>query len=171
MAIRFPLQTVLDYNQTVEQGGGPTSIAGGRAITFTIPQDTDNVVVKYMTSMAGGGASVTLQTTDDSGTTWYDVARSSVISNQNNTTAVFMAIPIMGDVGANVQASLVAVGSVVSVNASGGSAAASSLSQRTTSGLPIMSPLGRVFIQYGNAITSIMNERVQVKVNSQSATA
>lgn len=161
----------MDYNNTVEQGGGPTSVAGGLAKTFMIPQDTDNVIVKYQTSMAGGGASVTFQTTDDGGVTWYDVSRSSVVSNVNNTTALFMPVPVVSDSGGNMFASIVATGSVVAVNRAGGSAAASTLAQGTTSGLPIMSPFGRVFIRYDAGITSIMNERVQVKVNSQSATA
>lgn len=171
MSIRLPLTTVLDYNNTTEQGAGPTSLIGGVIKAFTLPQDTDNVVVKYQTSILGGGASVTFQTTDDGGTTWYDVARSSIVSNANATTAVFLSIPVIGDSGANIQSSVVAAGSVLTVNSSGGSAAASTLAQQTTSGLPILSQQGRVFIRYGAAVTSIISERVKVMANSQSATA
>lgn len=179
MSIRLPLYKVLDYNQTVEQGAGPTSIVGGRALPFTLPQDTDNVVVKYQTSILGGGASVTLQTTDDGGITWYDVARSSIVSNtggsilggSGHTNAVFLSVGVFGDTSTGVTASLVAAGSVVAVNTTGGSAAASSLGIQTNSGLPILSQQGRVFIRYGAAITSVINERVTVMSNSQSATA
>lgn len=171
MSIRLPLTKVLDYNNTVEQGGGPASVAGGVAKTFNLPQDTDNIVVKYQTSILGGGASVTLQTTDDGGSTWYDVARSSVVSNANNATAVWLSAPVTGDAGGNTQASLVAAGSVIAVNTTGGSAAASTLTQQTTSGLPILSQQGRVFLRYSAAVTSIISERVTVMANSQSATA
>ncbi len=178
MAIRLPLKAVLDYNNQTEQGAGPTSVAGGLAKTFTLPQDCDNVVVKYQTSILAGGASVTLQTTDDGGVTWYDVARSSIVSNTGgsvvgggNINAIWMAIGVNGDTSSNQISSLVATGSIVSVNTTGGSAAASSLGQQTSSGLPILSQQGRIFIRYGAAVTSIINERVTVLVNSQSATA
>ncbi len=178
MAIRLPLKAVLDYNNQVEQGGGPASVAGGVAKTFTIPQDADNIVVKYQTSMVGGGASVTLRTTDDGGITWYDVSRSSIVSNTGgsvvgggNINAIFLAAGVNGDTSTNIVASLVATGSVITANTAGGSAAASSLGVGQSSGLPILSQQGRVFIRYGSAITSIMNERVTVLVNSQSATA
>lgn len=171
MSIRLPLQTVLDYNNTVEQGAGPSSVNGGVAKNFTLPQDTDNVVVKFQASILAGGASVTFQTTDDGGTTWYDVARSSIVSNANATTAVWLSIPVVTDSGTNTVASLVATGSVIAVNTVGSSAAASTLSQQTTSGLPVLSQQARVFLRYGSAVTSIISERVKVMVNSQSATA
>jgi len=50
-------------------------------------------------------------------------------------------------------------------------AAASTLGQREVSGLPILSSLGRIFLQYTAAVSSIQSERVQVKVNSESGTA
>ena len=43
MGIRFPLKTVLTYNDAGQTGA--TSVAGGVAKTFTIPQDADGVVV------------------------------------------------------------------------------------------------------------------------------
>jgi len=101
----------------------------------------------------GGGASATLQTTDDGGTTWYDVARSSIVSNANGTTAEWLA-----------------GGTVVDANAIG-SAAASSLGGAAVSGLPILSQRGRVFLRYGAAITSIISETVEVMANSQSGRA
>lgn len=165
MSIRLPLTTVLDYNDTPQTGS--TSVAGGVAKTFTIPQDADNIVVKLTASVIAGAVSATLQTTDDGGTTWYDVARTSVVSNANNTTAQWLSVPVNGfGVTAGVSNT---VGSVV--GQAPGSAAASTLTSRQVSGLPILSQLGRVFLIYSAAVSSTDLARVQVKVNSQSATA
>ncbi len=163
MSIRFPLVTVLDYNDAGQTGA--TSVAGGVAKTFNIPQDTDNVVVKLTASVIAGGVSATFQTTDDGGTTWYDVARSSIVSNANNTTAEWLSIPVIG-VGMNPQIiSTVNVGSVL--GGAIGSAAASVLGNKQINGLPILSTQGRIFLRYTTAVTSTDLARVQVKVNSQ----
>lgn len=173
MSIRLPLVGVLDYNDSPQTGS--TSVAGGVAKTFTIPQDTDNIVVKLTASVIAGGVSATLQTTDDGGTTWYDVARTSVVSNANNTTAEWLSVPVIGfGSRSNAIGSVVAVGSVVANGVDGGtigSAAASTLSSGTMSGLPILSQQGRVFLRYTANVSSTDLARVQVKVNSQSATA
>ena len=79
MSIRIPLKVVLSANNNNEVGAG--SVAGVIAHTFVLPQDTDGVVMKLKACTVGGGVSATFQTTDDGGTTWYDVARSSVVSN------------------------------------------------------------------------------------------
>ncbi len=178
MSINLPLKAVLDYNNTTAQGAGPTSVAGGLSKTFTIPQDTDNIVVKYQTSTVGGGASATFQTTDDGGTTWFDVARTSVVSNANaSVTPEWITVSTMSPgvktVSFNINASTVAVGSVVtsgsaSIGGTIGRAGASTLSAGAMSGLPILSPLGRIFIQYGSGVTSVISERVTVLVNNQS---
>lgn len=177
MSIRLPLQTVLDYNNTTEVAVfGASSVNGGVAKPFNLPQDTDNVVVKYQTSTVGGGASALFQTSDDGGTTWYDVARTSVVSNANATTAQWLNIPVIGP-GAkttSLTASVVAVGSVQTIGSiytTPGSAAASTLAAGALSGLPVLGIQNRIFIQYGAAITSVKSERVTVMVNSQSATA
>lgn len=164
MSVRIPLVTVLDYNDAGQTGA--TSVAGGVAKTFNIPQDTDNIVVKLTASVIGGGVSATLQTTDDGGTTWYDVARTSVISNANNTTAQWLCAPVIAPGMNPVVKSTVNVGSIVGGTV--GSAAASTLGQREMSGLPIMSQTNRVFLQYSAAVSSTDLARVQVKVNSQS---
>lgn len=178
MAIRLPLQRVLDVNNSTINATGPASTAGGIANEFTIPQDTDNVVVKWTCSILSGGGSVTLQTTDDGGTTWYDVARTSVVSDANNAvTAQWLSVPVTGAGyrGGNVIASTVATGSVIVVTSSVfnvvGSAGASTIGSHTMSGLPILSQQARTFRIYTGTISSIINERVQVLVNSQSATA
>lgn len=163
MSIRLPLTGVLDVTQTDVAG----SVAGGWAYPFKLPQDTDNVLVKFAPSVTAGGISVTFQTSDDGGTTFYDVARSSVASN-NLTGVHWMTIPTIQ--GMTTRASLVAVGSVISVN-TGGPAAASTLSYGNPigvnySGLPVMGLVNRLFAQtVGNATAS--TTRVQVLVNQQ----
>lgn len=164
MSIRLPLQTILDYNDVGNVG--VTSVAGGVAKTFLLPQDTNNVVVKYTASTVGGGTSVFFQTSDDGGTTWYDVARTSVVSNANNTTAQWLSIPVIGAgmaTGVNKASSLLTVGI--------GSAAASTLGSQQVSGLPILGQNNRVFLTYTAAVSANALSRVEVKVNNQSATA
>lgn len=169
MGIRLPLKAVLDVNNSTEVGSGPASTAGGVAHTFTLPQDTDGVVVKFTASILAGGASATLQTTDDGGSTWYDVARTSIVSNANNTTAQWLASPVMGFGIRNTNGvASVGTGTAVSVMATIGNAAASTLGSRDFSGLPILSQQGRIFLRYTAAVTSIINERVTVYANSQS---
>lgn len=159
--------TVLDYNDTPQTGA--TSVAGGVAKTFNIPQDVDNVVVKLTASVIAGGVSATFQTTDDGGSTWYDVARTSIVSNANNTTAEWLSIPVVG-VGLNpIVKSTANVGSIL--GGSPGSAAASTLGNRQISGLPLLSQFNRVFLMYTAAVTSVDLARVQVKVNSQAPSA
>lgn len=169
MSIRLPLNTVLATVGGNELGAG--SVAGGIPLTFTIPQDTDNIVVKFRASTVSGGLSATLQTTDDGGSTWYDVARTSVVSNANNATAQWLSIstnssgmnPIVNSTG---NAGSILGGSI-------GSAAASTLTSRQISGLPMLSQFGRVFVIISGNVTSAAanSYNVDVKVNSQSATA
>lgn len=161
MGIRKPLQTVGTFTAAAgEVGAG--SVAGGIGYLVTIPQDTDNVVVKFTASVVGA-YSATFQTTDDGGSTWYDVARTSVVSNANNTTAEWLSIPV---VGAGVTASRPVTGSVLSTV---GSAAASTLGSNQFSGLPLLSDKARVFVRItGNITNAAANTYVaQVKVNSE----
>lgn len=174
MAIRLPLQTVLDYNDSPQTGS--SSVNGGVAKPFMIPQDTDNVLVKLQASVIAGGVSATFQSTDDGGITWYDVARTSIVSNTGqsvlgggHTNAEWLSIPVIG-YGINPQViSTVNAGSVL--GGATGRAAASSLGSRQVSGLPVMGQLNRVFLQYTAAVSSTDLARVIVRVNSQSATA
>lgn len=166
MSIRIATQTVLDHDDVGNVGA--SSVAGGVAKTFYIPQDTDNVVVKLTASIVGGGVSATFQTSDDGGTTWYDVARSSIVSNANTTTAEWLSVPVIGAGMATGVAGYPAAGSILTVAT--GSAAASTLGVRQVSGLPILGVLNRVFLRYTAAVSGNTLSRVQVKVNSQSAT-
>jgi hypothetical protein len=162
MGIRKPLLTVGTFTAlAAEVGAG--SVAGGIAYPFTIPQDTDNVIVKFRASVVGA-YSATLQTTDDGGSTWYDVARTSVVSNANNETAQWLSAPV---VGAGVTASRPVTGSVLGTI---GSAAASTLGSNQFSGLPVLSDRGRVFVRItGNITNAAANTYVaEVKVNSES---
>ncbi len=176
MSIRLPLQTVLDYNDAGQTGA--TSIAGGVAKTFLLPQDTDNVVMKLYASVIAGGVSATFQTSDDGGMTWYDVARTSIVSNTGASVlggkagaplAEFASIPVISG-GVNPQVvSTVNAGCVLGGTV--GSAGASTLGSRQVSGLPIMGQLNRVFLRYTAAVSGTDLARVEVKANSQSATA
>lgn len=182
MGIRFPLQDVLSYNNTTIQGGGPVSVAGGVAKTFTLPQDTDNVVVKFTASVMGGGVSATFQTSDDGGLTWYDVQRTSTISYAGNsvlgggqTDAEWLSIPVatLGLRPTPIIASVVAVSSVVTIGSvftTIGATGASTLGIKAISGLPILGPYNRIFLRYTAAVSSIINESVTVSANSQSGT-
>ncbi len=166
MAIRLPLQGVLDVTHTNQ---GTTSVAGGWAYPFKIPQDTDNIVVKFLPSVVAGGMSAVFQTSDDGGNTYFDVARTSVAS-QNGVGAApqWLSIPVVSSginpiVISNAQAGSVLGGSI-------GTAGASTLGSRQVSGLPVLGIQNRIFLQsVGNA--TAIDSRVQVLVNNQSATA
>jgi hypothetical protein len=179
MAIRLPLTTLLDYNQTTENGAGVAgvnaSVAGGQALPFLIPQDCDNVVVKFSASILAGAASAVFQTSDDGGSTWYDVGRTSIVSNANATTAEWLSTPVIGTgVGTTyVSGTVPSVGGQAAASIYGaiGSAAASTLGQKAVSGLPILGREARIFIRYTAAITSVISMRATVSANSQATSS
>jgi len=164
MGIRIPAQGVIDYNDAGQTGA--TSVAGGVAVPFQIPQDTDNVYVKLTASVIGGGVSAVFQTSDDGGTTYYDVQRTSIVSNANNTTAEWLNIPTIND-GVHNFTSIVATGSVQTVSRSIGSAGASTLGVGEISGLPILGIQNRVFLRYTAGVSQTDVARVRVVVNQQ----
>lgn len=171
MAIRLPLTVVGQFSDDNDTGTG--SVAGGIPHTFLLPQDCDNVVVKMTASVAGAGVSTTLQTSDDGGTTWYDVARTSIVSNANATTAQWLSVPVIGHgfrsavQGQNSVAGSTNVGVILQNT---GSAAASSLGQYQQSGLPILGRENRVFNIITGNVTSAGSNTLDVTVytNSQS---
>ena len=168
MAIRLPLKNVGTFTATAyETGGG--SVAGGFAHAVVLPQDTDNVVVKLTASVVGA-YSATLQTTDDGGTTWYDVSRTSVVSNSNDTTATWCIGQTIGGGMATAQNGF-PTASILTVGIR--STAASTLAANQISGLPILSQTARVFVRITGDITDAAANTYTVKVlvNSQSATA
>jgi hypothetical protein len=166
MSIRLPLTTVLDVT---DSSTGSTSTLGGIAYPFKIPQDTDNVVMAFSPSVVSAGISAVFQTSPDGGTTWYDVARTSIASaSPSGVGPQWVSIPTIAQ--PVVRASIVAVGSVVAINTIG-TAAASTLSSGQYSGLPILGLQNRVFLIQQSGISASQGSRVQVLVNNQSATA
>lgn len=170
MAIRLPLQGIKTYSEVNGNTPGASSVAGGTPIPFVIPMDTDNVVVKLQASVSGGGYSALFQTSDDGGSTWFDVARTSIVSNTaGNYAAEWLSIPVISP-GINPgNRTLQVAGSIL--GAAIGKAPASTLGALQVSGLPIMGTLNRVFLISTGTITATSLVQVDVKVNSQSATA
>lgn len=183
MAIRLPLQTVLDrtFSATLP---GADSVAGVVAQTFNLPQDTDNVLMKvYQASISGtGGVSLLFQTSDDGGSTWYDVTRTANITNSQFATSVLSGTAIWASVptfsqgfkttvlstSTPVTGSILTQGSILGVT---GQSASSTLAVGSMSGLPIMGIFNRVCLIYTGAVTTNDGVKVQIKANSQSATA
>jgi hypothetical protein len=162
MSVRLPLQGVLDVTNT-DLGAG--SVAGGYAYPFKIPQDCDNVVVKFTPSVVTGHMGVILQTSDDGGTTWYDVARTSTLSlavRPEWISAPVISAGVNPIVISNAQAGSVLGGTI-------GHAAASTLASRQVSGMPILGIQNRAFAILGGGATVNSGSRIQVLVNSQSS--
>lgn len=173
MAIRLPLKTVGAFSDDNDTGTG--SVSGGIPHTYVLPQDTDNIVVKLTASVAGAGVSAVVQTTDDGGTTYYDLARTSIVSNAANASAEWLSIPIAGS-GIRTTCgtgSIPSVGgqAVASINGTIGSAENLTLGQKSVSGLPVLSRQGRVQIVITGDVTSAASNAcdTEVKANSQSA--
>lgn len=162
MAIRIPLKTILSSDNAGEVGAG--SVGGGVAIPFTIPQDTNNILVKIQASTVGGGVSAQLQTTDDGGTTWYGIARTSIVSNAIGDNAAWLSAPVDG-VGVKPNA---VTGSVLGTTSS---AQPSTLGSQQWTGLPILSQKARILLQLTAAVSASSVLLTEVKVNDQSATA
>lgn len=164
MSIRLPLTTVLDVTDT---STGSTSLLGGIAYPFKLPQDTDNCVLEFWPSVVTAGISAVFQTSPDGGSTWYDVARTSIATaSPSGVGPQWVSIPVVA--GPLTRASVVAVGSVIAVNTIG-TAAASTLGQGQYSGLPILGLQNRIFLIQQSGISASQGSRVQVLVNSQSA--
>ena len=167
MAIRLPLQVAV--SKTYNNEDGTSSLAGGIPVDVVLPQDVDNVVLKLTASTIGGGVSATFQTTDDGGTTWYDVGRTSTVSNANATTAQWLSIPVISPgVGTAVLQTTASV-----YTASIGRSPASALGQNRMSGMPLLSQQARAFLILTGDHTAGTGSQitVEVKVNSRSATA
>lgn len=165
MAIRIPLKTVVSSDNSGEVGAG--SVAGGVPINFMLPQDTDGIVVKLRASTVGGGVSALFQTTDDGGTTWYDVARTSIVSNTSGgDNATWIAAPVFGwgvATGINQANSIISTGIR--------NTAASTLAAGQVSGLPILGQKARVMLILSGNLTASTLLTTEVKVQDQSATA
>jgi len=173
MPIRLPLKTVGSFTDANDTGTG--SVIGGIQHEVTIPQDTDNIVVKMTASVAGTGVSAVFQTTDDGGTTYYDVARTSIVSDTKAGHAEWLSIPVVGQgirsqvVGQNSVAG--ATNEAIALNTIGNTPAASTLGHSQISGLPLLSQQARVFVIIAGDVDSAASNEIvtEVKVNSQSA--
>ena len=166
MSIRLPILEVLDETHT---NLGATSVAGGWAYPFNLPTDVDNVVVKVNPSTTAGGVSVIFQTSDDGGTTFYDVARTSIASNSGATAvtganAQWLSIPVISPGMAT--ARTFAAASIITGGI--GSTSASTLASGQISGLPIIGIRNRLFLISDGNVTA-HSTRIQVRCNSKSA--
>lgn len=174
MGIRFPLQTVLDYNDSGNVGA--TSVV---SLTFRIPQDTDNIVVKVPVASINGTTptyDVYMQTSDDGGTTFYDVMHLPTITGTTiaNASALWGSAPVTGlgirtTIGP--QVSVLGGGPGSSILSITGNASVRGLPAGAVSGLPILGPVGRIQLALGGTIAANNGVQVKVLVNSQSATA
>lgn len=170
MSVRLPLKTVLDYNDTGNTGA--TSVVSK---TFQIPQDTDAIVVKVPKASITGTTptvDVYLQTSDDGGTTFYDVLHLPTIVGTTIANAGALwgtalvcgpgfrstAAPAASAVGGTTQTSILTVT---------GNASVRGLAPGTISGLPILGVNNRIQISYGGTIATNNDLEVQVKVQSQ----
>lgn len=161
MSIRLPILGVLDVTHTDQ---GASSVSGGWAYPFKLPTDVDNVVVKMLPSVTAGGVSVIFQTSDDGGTTYYDVARSSIASqNEVGKNPQFLSIPV---ISSGIRTAATFAGASI-ISAGIGAVSASTIAQGQISGLPVMGIQNRLFlISTGNA--TAISARLQVRCNSKS---
>lgn len=168
MAIRLPLKTVIAQNNNDEVGAGSVNgVVAGAA--FQLPQDTDNITVKLTATTAGGGISAMLQTTDDGGTTWFGLARTSIVSAATGDGVQWLSVPVAG-FGIRGASVISTVPSIVTGAITGNANPSTLGSQGGYTGLPVLSPTARIVIQLQAGITS-SSILTEVKVNSQSATA
>lgn len=181
MSIRIATQTILDKTFGPSTTPGSSSIAGIEAQTFLLPQDLDNVVMKWQQASISGSGTVSLlfQTSDDGGSTWYDVARTNTYTSSAgatsilNGTAEWVSIPVISNgQTSRFTSSLMQTGSLIGVSVGViGKAASSTLAAGQLSGLPILGVANRIGVIYTGAITTNDGIRVKVIVNSQSASA
>ncbi|MBX4188448.1 MAG: hypothetical protein KW793_04965, partial [Candidatus Doudnabacteria bacterium] len=169
MSIRLPLQTVLDQNDA-----GNTGATSVRSYTFNIPQDTDAITVKVPVASINGTsptADVYLQTSDDGGTTFYDVLHLPTITGTTiaNANALWGTALVCGPGFRSTQSGLSSLiqTSVLTIT---GNASVRGLGAGQISGLPILGIQNRIQISYGGTVAANTALQVQVKVHSQSAT-
>lgn len=167
MAIRLPLKAVGSFSDDNDTGTG--SVGGAIMHEFQVPQDTDNVVLKFTASCVGTGLSAVLQTTDDGGTTYYDCGRTSIVSNATSAKAEWLSIPVNG--GGVQTGATYATGSILSMGI--GSAESLQSGQNTVTGLPVLSQQMRAAVLIEGDVTSAASNNCDITVmtNSQSATA
>jgi len=150
MSIRIPLTKIKSVTDTAT-----TSTVN---YDFILPQDINNLVAKMSVGTFTGTsptADVSLQTTDDGGTTWYNLgAFAQVTTAITNANALFITIPVDGT-------------SARTNGYTGAAAAAGTASY--VSGVPVLSPLCRLAITYGGTIGVNAGITVTVMSGSQAS--
>ena len=179
MSIRIPTQTIIDKTFGPSTTPGSASVSGIEAQSFILPQDVDNVLVKwYQASVSGSGTvSLLFQTSDDGGSTWYDVARTNTYTSANGATSIlagtaeWLSIPIQSNgQTSRYTTSLMTTGSLIGVSVGvTGKAAASTLAAGQLSGLPLLGTVARIGVIYTGAITTNSGISVKVLANSQAS--
>lgn len=127
--------------------------AGSTTYLFNIPQDADAIVAKFwtgtLTPTGTNGAQVTIQTSEDGGTTWRDVAAWTTQATVVNDNAHFASIPCISLGGRGV------ANWVGSVQASTLAAATTaSIATGIASGLPMLGTLGRIQVTITGTLTA-----------------
>lgn len=148
-----------------------TGTSGAVTYPFTIPQDAESIVAKIWlqsTWSASGTATVFIQTTDDGGSNWRDVSvtvigASTVAASMNNANAHFIPLSLIAAVDRGVSNYVGSVAaSTLAITATNASAVG------VTSGMPMMSTIGRIQIQYTATIsTGGVNVQVFAPTNDQ----
>lgn len=134
-----------------------TTAAATTTYPFVIPQDADSVIGKIFldsTWNASGTATITIQTTEDGGTTWRDVAAttigaSTVAATMGNQNAHFIDV---GCIGTSDRGVANYIGSVAASSLALAAINASAIG--TQSGMPFISTIGRVQVTYTSTITT-----------------
>jgi len=156
MSIRLPLRTVKNIVDT--------ALTSTVNYNFVLDQDITNLVVKMSVGTFTGTsptADVYIQTTDDGGTTWYDMAHFAQVTTAiTNANALWVTIPVDGTS---------AVSSSTTSNGYTGAAAAASISASKVSGLPVLSTLCRVSIVYGGTVGVNAGITINVLEGSQAS--
>ena len=135
-----------------------STAAATTTYNFTIPQDSDGIIAKIWlasTWSASGTAAITIQTTEDGGSTWRDVSSttvgaSTVAAQVGNQNAHFIPINCISSVGGPKIANYVGSVAASTLVLTGTNASVTG----TVSGLPMMGTLGRVQITYTGTIST-----------------
>lgn len=156
MSIRTPLRTA---KQIVE-----TALTGTLLYTFNVDQDIDNLVCKMSVGTFTGTsptADIYIQTTDDGGTTWYDMGHFAQVTTAiTNANALWMTIPVNGTS---------AVSSSTTSNGYTGAAADASISASKVSGIPVLNNLVRVKVVYGGTVGVNVGITINIYESSQAS--
>jgi hypothetical protein len=134
------------------------TVAATYTYPFTIPQDADQIVAKVWLASgwsSSGAANITIQTSEDGGTTWRDVSNTNigantVAANVNNINAHF--IPIACANTNSAKGATGYVGSVAAASTLATTVAASAVG--ITTGLPMMSTTGQVRISLAATVST-----------------